>query len=93
MDSTSIGADPGDRRGRGTYTADGAGYRNVVQGAGEWRRCYLLLTYNAPDEVPWRPPKVMILGGAEPDRAGHRIRLTCVHVAFALRDMGYGRSW
>jgi len=52
---------------------------------------YYYSTYNAPDEVPVSGrPKVMILGGG-PNRIGQGIEFdyTCVHAAFALRDMGY----
>jgi len=51
---------------------------------------YYFSTYNAPDSVPVSPnKKVMILGGG-PNRIGQGIEFdyTCVHAAFALRDMG-----
>ncbi len=52
---------------------------------------YYFSTYNAPDSVPVSPnKKIMILGGG-PNRIGQGIEFdyTCVHAAFALRDMGY----
>lgn len=52
---------------------------------------YYYSTYNAPDAVPVSAnPKVMILGGG-PNRIGQGIEFdyTCVHAAFALRDLGY----
>jgi carbamoyl-phosphate synthase large subunit len=52
---------------------------------------YYFSTYNAPDkvEVSGRK-KIMILGGG-PNRIGQGIEFDycCVHVAFALRDLGY----
>jgi len=52
---------------------------------------YYFSTYNAPDNVPVSPnKKIMILGGG-PNRIGQGIEFdyTCVHAAFALREMGY----
>ena len=52
---------------------------------------YYFSTYNAPDSVPVSPNrKVMIIGGG-PNRIGQGIEFdyTCVHAAFALRDLGY----
>jgi carbamoyl-phosphate synthase large subunit len=52
---------------------------------------YYFSTYNAPDSVPTSSRrKVMILGGG-PNRIGQGIEFdyTCVHAAFALRDLGY----
>jgi carbamoyl-phosphate synthase large subunit len=52
---------------------------------------YYYSTYNAPDEVPVSAKKkIMILGGG-PNRIGQGIEFdyTCVHAAFALRDLGY----
>ena len=52
---------------------------------------YYFSTYNARDSVSVSPnKKVMILGGG-PNRIGQGIEFdyTCVHAAFALRDMGY----
>jgi len=52
---------------------------------------YYFSTYNAPDSVPVSSnKKVMILGGG-PNRIGQGIEFdyTCVHAAFALRDLGY----
>ncbi|MEA3489419.1 MAG: carbamoyl-phosphate synthase large subunit [Candidatus Omnitrophota bacterium] len=52
---------------------------------------YYYSTYIAEDSVPVSPnKKVMILGGG-PNRIGQGIEFdyTCVHAAFALRDMGY----
>ena len=52
---------------------------------------YYFSTYNAPDSVSVSPnKKIMILGGG-PNRIGQGIEFdyTCVHAAFALRDLGY----
>ncbi|MHB1457614.1 MAG: carbamoyl-phosphate synthase large subunit [Armatimonadota bacterium] len=52
---------------------------------------YYFSTYNAPDSVSVSPnKKIMILGGG-PNRIGQGIEFdyTCVHAAFALREMGY----
>jgi carbamoyl-phosphate synthase large subunit len=52
---------------------------------------YYFSTYNAPDKVKERAGrKIMILGGG-PNRIGQGIEFdyTCVHAAFALRDLGY----
>ncbi len=52
---------------------------------------YYFSTYNAPDTVPREDGrKIMILGGG-PNRIGQGIEFdyTCVHAAFALRDVGY----
>ena len=52
---------------------------------------YYFSTYNAPDSVPVSSnKKIMILGGG-PNRIGQGIEFdyTCVHAAFALRDLGY----
>jgi len=52
---------------------------------------YYFSTYNAPDKVEREEgPKVMILGGG-PNRIGQGIEFdyTCVHAAFALRDLGF----
>ncbi len=52
---------------------------------------YYYSTYNAPDTVPVSGNrKVMVLGGG-PNRIGQGIEFdyTCVHAAFALRDLGY----
>jgi carbamoyl-phosphate synthase large subunit len=52
---------------------------------------YYYSTYNGPDRVPVSDrKKVMILGGG-PNRIGQGIEFdyTCVHAAFALRDLGY----
>jgi carbamoyl-phosphate synthase large subunit len=52
---------------------------------------YYYSTYNAPDRVAVSDRrKVMILGGG-PNRIGQGIEFdyTCVHAAFALRDLGY----
>ena len=51
---------------------------------------YYFSTYNAPDRVPVSAnKKVMILGGG-PNRIGQGIEFdyTCVHAAFALRELG-----
>ena len=51
---------------------------------------YYYSTYNAPDTVPVSANrKVMVLGGG-PNRIGQGIEFdyTCVHAAFALREMG-----
>jgi len=52
---------------------------------------YYYSTYNAPDKVEREGGrKIMILGGG-PNRIGQGIEFdyTCVHAAFALRDLGY----
>ncbi|MCJ7822698.1 MAG: carbamoyl-phosphate synthase large subunit [Armatimonadetes bacterium] len=52
---------------------------------------YYYSTYNAPDRVAVSDRrKIMILGGG-PNRIGQGIEFdyTCVHAAFALRDLGY----
>jgi carbamoyl-phosphate synthase large subunit len=52
---------------------------------------YYFSTYNAPDKVEREPGrKIMILGGG-PNRIGQGIEFdyTCVHAAFALRDLGF----
>ena len=52
---------------------------------------YYFSTYNAPDSVPVSAhKKIMILGGG-PNRIGQGIEFdyTCVHAAFALRELGY----
>ena len=52
---------------------------------------YYYSTYNGPDTVPVSSNrKIMILGGG-PNRIGQGIEFdyTCVHAAFALRDLGY----
>jgi carbamoyl-phosphate synthase large subunit len=52
---------------------------------------YYFSTYNAPDSVSVSPnKKIMILGGG-PNRIGQGIEFdyTCVHAAFALRELGY----
>lgn len=52
---------------------------------------YYFSTYNAPDKVGTeKGRKVMILGGG-PNRIGQGIEFdyTCVHAAFALRDLGF----
>ena len=75
--------------------------RRLALGAGEaWdavpvsgveNAAYYYSTYNAPDRVKTSTrEKVMILGGG-PNRIGQGIEFDycCVHVAFALRDLGY----
>jgi carbamoyl-phosphate synthase large subunit len=52
---------------------------------------YYFSTYNAPDKVEQEAGrKILILGGG-PNRIGQGIEFdyTCVHAAFALRDLGY----
>ncbi|MFO8165332.1 MAG: carbamoyl-phosphate synthase large subunit [Desulfatiglandales bacterium] len=52
---------------------------------------YYFSTYNAPDKVEKKAGrKIMILGGG-PNRIGQGIEFdyTCVHAAFALRDLGF----
>jgi len=53
---------------------------------------YYYSTYNAPDrvDVSKNEKKIMILGGG-PNRIGQGIEFDycCVHVAFALKDLGY----
>jgi len=64
---------------------------NIVPVSGAENAAYYYSTYNAPDEVPVSDrKKVMILGGG-PNRIGQGIEFdyTCVHAAFALRDLGY----
>ena len=64
----------------------------AVPVSGVENAAYYFSTYNAPDTVPAseNPKKVMILGGG-PNRIGQGIEFDycCVHVAFALRDLGY----
>jgi len=53
--------------------------------------CYYYSTYIGPDKVETSlNKKILILGGG-PNRIGQGIEFdyTCVHAAFALRDMGY----
>jgi carbamoyl-phosphate synthase large subunit len=64
---------------------------NIVPVSGAENAAYYYSTYNAPDEVPVSDrKKIMILGGG-PNRIGQGIEFdyTCVHAAFALRDLGY----
>ena len=64
---------------------------NAVPVSGAENAAYYYSTYNAPDEVPVsNRKKIMILGGG-PNRIGQGIEFdyTCVHAAFALRDLGY----
>ena len=64
---------------------------NIVPVSGAENAAYYYSTYNAPDEVPVsNRKKIMILGGG-PNRIGQGIEFdyTCVHAAFALRDLGY----
>ena len=52
---------------------------------------YYFSTYNAPDKVPAKTgKKVLVLGGG-PNRIGQGIEFDycCVHAAFSLRDQGY----
>jgi len=52
---------------------------------------YYFSTYNAPDKVERETGrKIMVLGGG-PNRIGQGIEFdyTCVHAAFALRDLGF----
>jgi carbamoyl-phosphate synthase large subunit len=63
----------------------------AVPVSGVENAAYYFSTYNAPDSVPVSPnKKIMILGGG-PNRIGQGIEFDycCVHVAFALRDLGY----
>ena len=63
---------------------------NAVPVSGVENAAYYYSTYNAPDRVPASDrKKVMILGGG-PNRIGQGIEFDycCVHVAFALRDLG-----
>jgi len=63
----------------------------AVPVSGVENAAYYFSTYNAPDSVPVSPnKKIMILGGG-PNRIGQGIEFdyTCVHAAFALRDLGY----
>ncbi|MEE9401994.1 MAG: carbamoyl-phosphate synthase large subunit, partial [Desulfobacteria bacterium] len=64
---------------------------NIVPVSGAEDAAYYYSTYNAPDEVPVSDrKKIMIIGGG-PNRIGQGIEFdyTCVHAAFALRDLGY----
>jgi len=64
---------------------------NIVPVSGAENAAYYYSTYNAPDEVSVsNRKKIMILGGG-PNRIGQGIEFdyTCVHAAFALRDLGY----
>ncbi|MFO8056477.1 MAG: carbamoyl-phosphate synthase large subunit [bacterium] len=65
---------------------------DAVPVSGVENAAYYYSTYNAPDNVPAsdNPKKIMILGGG-PNRIGQGIEFDycCVHVAFALREMGY----
>jgi carbamoyl-phosphate synthase large subunit len=64
---------------------------DAVPVSGVENAAYYYSTYNAPDNVPVSPnKKIMILGGG-PNRIGQGIEFdyTCVHAAFALREMGY----
>lgn len=64
---------------------------NVLPVSGVENAEYYYSTYNAKDEVKVSSnKKVMILGGG-PNRIGQGIEFdyTCVHAAFALRDLGY----
>jgi len=63
----------------------------AVPVSGVENAAYYFSTYNAPDSVPVSPnKKIMILGGG-PNRIGQGIEFdyTCVHAAFALRELGY----
>jgi carbamoyl-phosphate synthase large subunit len=64
---------------------------DAVPVSGVENASYYYSTYNAPDRVErTEKRKVMILGGG-PNRIGQGIEFDycCVHVAFALRDLGY----
>ncbi len=64
---------------------------DAVPVSGVENAAYYYSTYNAPDRVPRSErKKVMILGGG-PNRIGQGIEFDycCVHVAFALKDLGY----
>ncbi len=64
---------------------------DAVPVSGVKNAAYYYSTYNAPDRVKrTEKKKVMILGGG-PNRIGQGIEFDycCVHVAFALRDLGY----
>ena len=52
---------------------------------------YYYSTYNAPDNVPVSDRKKIMILGSGPNRIGQGIEFdyTCVHAAFALRDLGY----
>jgi carbamoyl-phosphate synthase large subunit len=64
---------------------------HAVPVSGVENAAYYYSTYNAPDAVGSSGnKKIMILGGG-PNRIGQGIEFDycCVHVAFALRDLGY----
>jgi len=64
---------------------------NAVPVSGVKDAAYYYSTYNAPDEVPTRDrKKIMVIGGG-PNRIGQGIEFDycCVHAAFALKDLGY----
>ena len=64
---------------------------DAVPVSGVENAAYYYSTYNAPDRVPSSDrEKILILGGG-PNRIGQGIEFDycCVHVAFALRDLGY----
>ncbi len=75
-------------------TRSGLGIRqawDAVPVSGVENASYYYSTYNGPDRVHSSDKKkVMILGGG-PNRIGQGIEFDycCVHVAFALRDLGY----
>ena len=64
---------------------------DAVPVSGAVDAAYYYSTYNAPDNVQVsKRKKIMIVGGG-PNRIGQGIEFdyTCVHAAFALRDLGY----
>jgi len=64
---------------------------DAVPVSGVENAAYYYSTYNGPDRIATSErQKVMILGGG-PNRIGQGIEFDycCVHVAFALRDLGY----
>ena len=63
----------------------------AVPVSGVENAAYYFSTYNAPDSVSVSPNKKILILGGGPNRIGQGIEFdyTCVHAAFALRDLGY----
>jgi carbamoyl-phosphate synthase large subunit len=64
---------------------------DAVPVSGAVDAAYYYSTYNAPDRVPVSDKKKILILGGGPNRIGQGIEFdyTCVHAAFALRDLGY----